>query len=94
MTSPDQDLSCRHFISYTGVKLPLQLVSPLDDETLDGRITFFRGYYDKQELLTKVEKVVYGEIEFEHRYEYHNDGRLKRVEMIEGDDDKQIMTFD
>lgn len=94
MSTADQELTCRHYTSYTGVKLPLQLVTPLDDETLDGRITFFRGYFDKNDVLTKVEKIVYGEVEFAHDYEYHEDGRLKRVEMTEGDDDIQVMTFD
>lgn len=91
----DQDnLQCRHYISYNGVSLPLKLVSPLDDDSLDGRITYFRGYYDEADKLMKVEKVVYGEIEFEHKYQYHDDGRLKIVELIEADEEPRVMQFD
>lgn len=89
-----ENLECRHFISYNGINLPLNLVTPLDEESLDGRITYFRGYYDDADKLMMVEKVVYGEIEFEHRYQYHDDGRLKIVELIEDDEDPRIMQFD
>ena len=75
-----QSLSCRHFVSYSGVKLPLKLITPLDGESVDKRITYYRGYYNQQAQLVAVEKVVYGEIEFEHRYDYHADGRLKSAE--------------
>ena len=85
---------CRHFVSYTGVALPLKLITPLEDESLDRRITYFRGYYNDQEQLMVVEKVVYGEIEFEHRYQYHEDGRLKSAELIEADEAPRVMEFD
>jgi len=89
-----QSLQCRHFVSYTGVKLPLKLITPIDGESVDKRITFFRGYYNAQEQLVTVEKVVYGEIEFEHRYDYHADGRLKSAELREEDEAPKVMQFD
>ena len=87
-------LVCRHYVSYTGVSLPLKLIEPLDEESLDRRITYFRGYYNDQDQLMAVEKVVYGEIEFEHRYQYHDDGRLKSAELIEEDEAPRLMQFD
>lgn len=89
----ETNLYCRHFVSYTGVSLPLKLITPLEDESLDRRITYFRGYYNDQEQLMAVEKVVYGEIEFEHRYQYHPDGRLKSAELIEADEEPRVMQF-
>lgn len=89
-----QSLQCRHFVSYSGVKLPLKLIAPLDGESLDKRITFFRAYYNTQEQLVTVEKVVYGEIEFEHHYEYHSDGRLKSAELREVDEAPRVLHFD
>lgn len=89
-----EGLECRHFVSYTGVSLPLKLITPLEDENLDRRITYFRGYYNDQGQLMAVEKVVYGEIEFEHRYQYHADGRLKSAELIEVDEAPRVMQFD
>ena len=86
-------LTCRHYVSYTGVSLPLKLITPLEGENLNRRITYFRGYYDDQDQLMAVEKVVYGEIEFEHRYQYHPDGRLKSAELIEADEASRVMEF-
>lgn len=90
----DHNLECRHYVSYTGVALPLQLISPLQGEDVDKRITYFRGYYDGQSRLVAVEKVVYGEIEFEHHYTYHDDGRLKSAELREPDEEPRLMQFD
>lgn len=90
-----QSLTCRHFVTYSGVDLPLNLVIPLEEGDLDQRITFFRGYFDEHEQLLAVEKLVYGEVEFEHRYQYHDDGRIKQVELFEEDDEEpRVMQFD
>jgi hypothetical protein len=89
-----QHLECRHFASYSGVQLPLKLITPLAGDDLERRITYFRGYYDDQSRLVALEKVVYGEIEFEHRYQYHPDGRIKRAELCEQDEDPRVMDFD
>jgi len=90
----NQSLTCRYYVTYSGVGLPLNLVTPLEKDSLEQRITFIRGYYDDSEQLMVVEKVVYGEIEFEHRYQYHGDGRLKLVELIEVDEEPRVMRFD
>ena len=66
-TPTKSTFECRHYVSYTGISLPLKLITPLEDEDLDRRITYFRGYYNEQDQMMAVEKVVYGEIEFEHR---------------------------
>ncbi|WP_455220756.1 DUF6156 family protein [Kaarinaea lacus] len=93
-TTSRSNLICRHYVSYTGISLPLKLITPLEDEDLDRRITYFRGYYNDQDQLIAVEKVVYGEIEFEHRYQYHPDGRLKSAELIEADEAPRVMEFE
>lgn len=94
MLDSKQLLLCRHYVSYSGVKLPLKLITPLDDESLDKRITYFRGYYNAQEQLVAIEKVVYGEIEFEHRYDYYPDGRLKSAELREEDEAPRVLQFE
>jgi hypothetical protein len=45
------------------------------------------GYFDGQNRLTCLRKMVYGEIEIEmeHRYLYHDNGALKRAEIIDAD---------
>ena len=88
-----ENLELRHFVSYTGVALPLNLITPIDGDTLHGRITFFRAYYNAAHRLVTVEKVVYGEIEFTHHYEYYPDGRLLKAEVIDADDESRVMSF-
>ena len=66
----DFPADCSPFCLYSGVKLPLKLHTELDDDGLRHRITFFRGHYTADESLSRVEKVVYGEIEFTHDYQY------------------------
>lgn len=89
-----QDLECRHFATYTGVKLPLKLITPLDADDLERRMTYFRGYYDADSRLVALEKVVYGEVEFEHRYQYYADGRIKSAELSEPDEETRVMQFE
>lgn len=90
----EQSLTCRHYVSYSGVALPLKLITPLDADSVERRITYFRGYYNSQEQLVAVEKVVYGEIEFEHRYDYYPDGRIKLAELREPDEAPRVMQFE
>jgi hypothetical protein len=85
--------NCRHFTSYSGVKLPLKLVGELEAADMGNRNTFFRGTYDSAGQLCCCEKIVYGEIEFRHRYSYHPDGRLARAEIDDGSDDAQIIDY-
>lgn len=86
---------CRHFTTYSGVKLPLKLASPLDEADMGHRNTFYRGYFDDKDNLLCCQKVVYGEVDLEHRYDYYDSGVLKRAEIIEaGDDEAMVIEFD
>ncbi len=86
---------CRYFLSYSGIKLPLKLVSPLDKEDTENRNTFFRGYYDEKGTLLSCEKVVYGDVELEHRYQYYDSGVISKAEIIEtGESETNIIEFD
>jgi hypothetical protein len=81
----------RCFISYSGVTLPLNLVNPL--ESTANRNTFFRAHYDTDERMVLCEKIVYGEVEMSHRYEYYPDGTLKMAEITDEDDEVQVLNF-
>ena len=83
----------RYFVSYSGVKLPLNLVTPLQPEELRNRNTYFRAYYDSPTRLVFVEKITYGEVELSHRYEYHPDGTLKQAVITNTDDEVTVMNF-
>lgn len=85
---------CRFFVSYSGIKLPFNLVNPLAPDTLSNRNTFIRAWFDRAGLLSGFDKLVYGEVELSHRYEYHDNGRLRRVEIVMLDEEPVAMRFD
>ncbi len=84
----------RHFLTYSGVKLPLKLVSPLAEAEIENRNTFFRGWFDSVERLTALEKVVYGEVELRHRYDYRDTGTLRQAEITDADGEVTVLDFD
>jgi hypothetical protein len=92
MSQPDR-ADCRYFATYSGVKLPLRLVTPIDEAALTNRNTFMRAYFDAMGRLTACEKVVYGEVELAHRYEYYASGSLKRAEITMLDEEPACLHF-
>jgi hypothetical protein len=85
---------CRYFVSYSGVRLPFNLVNSIAAEALSNRNTFIRAHFDTTGLLRGFEKLVYGEVELSHRYEYHDNGRLSSAEITMLDEEPVIMFFD
>jgi Family of unknown function (DUF6156) len=91
----DQDRQeCRFFVSYSGVKLPFNLVNAIAPEALSNRNTYIRAWFDRAGLLSRFDKLVYGEVELSHRYDYHGNGRLRRVEIVMLDEEPVAMSFD
>jgi len=84
----------RHFITYSGVKLPFNLVSELQEHEVQNRNTYFRGYFDSKERLSGFDKLAYGEIELQHRYTYHDNGRLSSAEITDIDGEVTMVVFD
>lgn len=89
-----ENCDCRYFISYSGVKLPLNLVSELDESHLENRNTYFRGCYDTDQRLLLLEKMVYGEVELRHQYTYHANGTLAEAEITDADGEISVLSFD
>ncbi len=90
----DAQQECRYFGTYTGVKLPFNLVNAIDTEALTNRNTFIRAYFDTAGALTGFDKIVYGEVELAHRYQYHGNGTLARAEITMLDEDTLVLQFD
>lgn len=82
----------RYFGTYSGVKLPLRLVSPLEPAELSHRNTFIRARFDEHDRLVECEKMVYGEVHLAHRYAYGGDGGLSRAEIVM-DDETTVLEF-
>jgi hypothetical protein len=83
----------RYFLTYTGVTLPFNLVTPLRADEIENRNTYFRGHYDAEGRLTGFDKMVYGEVELAHRYRYGADGALSQAEIIDIDGDCTTLEF-
>lgn len=74
--------------------MPFNLVNAIPQELLSNRNTFIRAYFDKAGVLTGFDKVVYGEVELTHRYQYHDNGTLRSAEVAMLDEDAVVMCFD
>ncbi len=84
----------RYFVTYSGVKLPLQLMNELTTDSLKNRNTYFRAWFDANTRLQFFEKVTYDEIELSHCYTYHPNGALKRAQIVNADDEVTTLAFD
>ncbi|WGJ13215.1 DUF6156 family protein [Methylocapsa sp. D3K7] len=86
--------TARFFVSYTGIKLPFNLVNPIAKEALTNRNTYIRAYFNETGALSCFEKIVYGEIELAHRYEYYGNGSLKTAEISTPEEESLFVYFD
>ncbi len=85
---------CRFFVSYSGVTLPLHLVNAISPDQLMNRNTYIRAWFDNEERLTGFDKLVYGDVEMAHRYDYHGNGALKQARIIMPDEEPVTLCFD
>ena len=91
---PEEDHQRLYFTTYSGVKLPLNLVGPIDEAALTNRNTYVRAYFADTGRLMGFDKMVYGEIELSHRYAYDELGVLRRAEIGMLDEDAVVLRFD
>ncbi len=80
----------RYFLTYSGVRLPLNLVNPLEAAALGNRNTYFRATQDAAGRLRTCEKLVYGEVELSHVYDYRADGTLEHARIELGDEVTEV----
>lgn len=81
----------KYFLSYSGVKLPLNMVSPIEPDALENRNTYFRAGFDADGRMISCEKIVYGEVELRHAYQYRSDGRLARAHIDMSGEETEIV---
>jgi len=86
----EQPTEFRYFVSYSGVKLPLKLVNEITENSLNNRNTYYRSCFDAQNRMLLCQKIVYGEVESEHRYQYYDDGGLQSARITEDDEVREI----
>lgn len=80
----------RYFLSYRSVKLPLKLVNEITEADLNYRNFYYQGEFDENGLLLNCQKIVYNEVESEHRYRYDGNGILVWAQISEDDDVREI----
>ena len=81
-----------YFLSYSGVRLPLKLTSPLAVDELENRNTYIIARHDAGRLV-EVIRMVYGDTELRHLYQYHDNGALKQAEITMGGETR-VLDFD
>jgi len=89
-----RDLERRYFVTYSGVALPLKFVNEIEPDALRNRNTYYCVYYDKSGRVMEFEQFSYGAVELAHHYEYHDNGALRRVEILMPEEDPLIKCFD
>ncbi|WP_205833036.1 DUF6156 family protein [Azohydromonas caseinilytica] len=88
------DRTMRCFLTYSGVKLPLQLSQELHPASLRHRNTYFRAEYDAQGRMRRCDKIVYGEVEMRHDYAYDAAGALREAVITSAhEDEPQVLVF-
>ena len=83
----------RFFLATNGIKLPLKLVNEIEAGALTNRNTYIRAFYDDDDRLLKFEKIVYGDIELTHSYQYDAGGVLRRAEITMVDEEPTVLEF-
>lgn len=86
--------TCRYFATYSGIKLPIKLSQPLEGSAIINRNTYFRAFFDQDGRMTHFQKMVYGEIELQHRYQFHANGLLKQAEITDAEQEVTVLNFD
>lgn len=93
MSKPVSRTYNQYFLSYSGTGLPLRLVGPVTPDSIANRNTYFGANIDASGRTLLIHKIVYAEIELEHRYGYDDHGNLQWAE-IRADDVHQRLEFD
>jgi hypothetical protein len=83
------ETTARYFLTYSGRQLPLQLTEELQANALRNRNTWFEAEYDVQGRMRSVLKMVYGEVEMRHDYDYDASGRLCGATILLGEEEPQ-----
>lgn len=83
--------SLRYFLTYRGVRLPLQMAEELSADGLANRNTFYRAGYDTAGHLCWIEQMVYGAVAMRHDYVWGDDGQLRSSTIQAGDDEPQTL---
>jgi hypothetical protein len=74
--------------------LPLKLVNQIEPEALTNRNTYIRAFFDESGRLSRFQKIVYGDVELSHDYQYDVSGQLRRAEILMLDEEPTVLTFD
>ncbi len=84
----------QYFLSYSGARLPLNLVSQITPEEVENRNTYFGARLDEEGRICLIHKRVYGDVELSHEYRYHSNGALETADIRSIDDERMVITFD
>ncbi len=84
----------RYFLSYSGSQLPLNLVGALEAEEIENRNTYFGACLDESGQVVLIHKIVYGEVELAHSYQYSLAGKIFKAWIIDDEGEQHELTFD
>lgn len=75
----EENMSVRYFSGISGITLPYVPRDEVTAEQAHSLPAYLRVRFDEDGRVTKLEKVIGDKLDFDHEYEYYDDGSLRRA---------------
>lgn len=86
--------SVKYFRSFAGYSIPLRLVDEILKEEADELAAYLVAEYDLDGKITAVVKMLSKRQSFKHRYDYFDNGNLRRVRILREDGKVTVHEYD
>lgn len=91
-TPPTNSVS--YFGTWKSYQIPFVPVEPISLEEAKKRQSYYVGYYNSSKQLERFEKYLNGKLEWQDKYIYWDNGKLKTRNMIKADGSEINQNFD
>lgn len=86
--------SVSYFGSWASHRIPFVPTEPISQEEAKKRQAYYVGYYNSNKQLERFEKYLDGKLEWQDKYVYWDNEKLKNRYMIKADGSETIQNFD
>jgi len=83
-----------YYGSWTSYQIPFVPVEPISQEEAQKRQSYYVGYYNSSKQLERFEKYLDGKLEWQDKYIYWDNRKLKTRNMIKTDGSEINQNFD
>lgn len=83
-----------YYGSFAGYNIPIKPIEKIDKKEALSRQTYYIAFYNKKGQIIRFEKYFMGSLFFQHKYKYHDNGKIKEDVIINADGATKINSFD